>query len=80
MKWIGNFPAAGSVTIQFKVIVNSDFQCPGKVVNVAQLLFAGAVVPSNEAFVGVSCPQGEPKLEIRKTANVSQTKPGGIIE
>ncbi|MFN8440337.1 MAG: GEVED domain-containing protein [Caldilineaceae bacterium] len=80
MKWNGNIPAAGSVTIKFKVLVNADFQCPGKVVNVAQLLHAGAVVPSNEVSIPVFCPQGEPKLEIRKTANVSQTTPGGIIE
>jgi uncharacterized repeat protein (TIGR01451 family) len=81
MKWSGNIPAGGSVTIKFKVIVTSDFQCPGKVINVARLFGNnGQVIAGAENIVGVNCPGGEPKLIIRKTANVTQTTPGGVIE
>jgi uncharacterized repeat protein (TIGR01451 family) len=38
MKWTGNIPAGGMVTIKFKVTVNPDLECPSKITNTARLL------------------------------------------
>ncbi|MEZ4733522.1 MAG: GEVED domain-containing protein [Caldilineaceae bacterium] len=80
VKWTGNIPAGGNVVVTFKVTVNDDVQCGSLIHNRAGILSDnGTTAPLvAEADVKVDC--GEPKLEIKKRANVAQTTPGGQIE
>jgi uncharacterized repeat protein (TIGR01451 family) len=80
VKWGGDIPAGGSVTITFKVTVAADLPCDSVIANRAVLLGANTGVPSQfaETLVKVDC--GEPRLEIKKRADVTVTVPGGVIE
>ena len=80
VKWNGNIPAGGNVIVTFKVTVNADVQCGTIILNRAGIVGDGTTGAQlvAEADVKVDC--GEPKLEIKKRANVNQTTPGGVIE
>ena len=79
IEWTGNIPAGGSVTIKFSVQVSPKFPCGGVVENRAGLLGAdGQLGAAAGVGVPVICP--EPKLEIKKKADVATVLPGGIIE
>lgn len=80
MKWTGNIPAGGSVTITFKVQVSPDFKCPDRIHNRAELMQAtGAVNQAAAATVEVICPD-KPILSITKQADVTSVAPGGFIQ
>jgi uncharacterized repeat protein (TIGR01451 family) len=79
MKWTGNIPAGGSVTIKFKVQVAQDHPCDKEIVNRAGLLdAAGTVVQGAQAVVIVGCPD-KPILKIEKRADPTSAPPGGTI-
>lgn len=65
--WNGNIPAGGSVTITFKVTVNSDFQCPGVVRNSGTVLFNGQTINTNLVSTEIECPQ--PQVIVQKVVN-----------
>ena len=80
IKWSGAIPAGGNVVITFKVTVDDKTPCGTLIHNRAGILSDNSGTPPlvAEADVKVDC--GEPKLEIKKRANVTQTGPGGVIE
>lgn len=80
VKWGGNIPAGDNVVVTFKVTVNDDVQCGSKIHNRAAIVAdnTGTGTMVAEADVKVDC--GEPRIEIKKRANVAQTTPGGVIE
>jgi uncharacterized repeat protein (TIGR01451 family) len=80
VKWTGAIPAGGSVTITFKVQVNADAQCGSVIHNRASILSLDAVTPPLTAQAAVTVVCDEPKLEIHKRADVTQTVAGSQIE
>ena len=80
MKWTGNIPPGGSVTIKFKVQVSPKIDCNAVIVNRAELVdpATGQAILTATATVKVNC-EGQPLLDIRKTANVTSVMPGGLI-
>ena len=80
VKWSGAIPGGGTVTITFKVTVDDRTPCGSIIHNRAGILSDNTGTPPivAEADVKVDC--GEPKLAIKKQANVTQTGPGGVIE
>lgn len=80
VKWSGNLPAGGNVVVTFKVTVDEKTPCGTIIHNRAGILNDNAGTPPlvAEADVKVDC--GEPKLVIKKQANVQQTTSGGVIE
>ncbi|MEZ4862445.1 MAG: GEVED domain-containing protein [Caldilineaceae bacterium] len=79
IKWTGNIPAGGSVTITFKVRVDEKIECGASIFNKAQLVNANnEPILASDVRVAVECPK--PILEMRKSANVATVLPGGVIE
>ena len=64
IKWGGNIPAGGSVTIKFKVEVSKEIDCGATIKNVAYIVLeTGEYMPSEGVLVDVECDPKEPQMD-----------------
>lgn len=79
VKWNGDIPAGGTVTIEFQVTVNDDFPCGKTLLNVAVLISPNGETQRAVAEVKIECPDLQPP-RITKKALQTVVAPGGFID
>ena len=80
VRWNGDVPAGGSVTITFKVKVDDNAECGSIIYNRAAIITPnGEAIQAAEAKVRVVCPE-PPQISLDKKVSAATVTPGGVLD